>query len=58
MARCSPAYLLFSEAYTDEAATARALGWPVTEQLSHHLALITEPARVARSLRDLIAGLR
>jgi hypothetical protein len=52
------AYLLLSEAYADQAARARELGWPVTEQMSHHLALLTEPGRVAGSLRELIGQLR
>ena len=47
-------YLQLSEAYGDEAARARELGWPVSQMLSHHLALLTEPARVARELRQLI----
>jgi len=51
------AYLLLSEAYQDQAARARELGWPVTEQMSHHLALLTEPGRVAGSLRELIGQL-
>jgi hypothetical protein len=51
------AYLLLSEPYQDEAAQARDLGWPVAEQMSHHLGLLTEPARVAGSLRDLIGQL-
>ncbi len=52
------AYLQLSEAYEDQAAKARELGWPVIEQMSHHLALLTEPGRVAGSLRELIAQLR
>jgi hypothetical protein len=48
------AYLLLSEAYRDEAARAAELGWPVTQQMSHHLALLTEPGRVAGSLCELI----
>jgi Alpha/beta hydrolase family len=51
------AYLLWSEAYQDQAARARELGWPVAEQMSHHLALLTEPGRVAGSLRELISQL-
>lgn len=47
-------YLQLSEAYEDEAARARELGWPVRRHLSHHLALLTEPAQVARELRELI----
>jgi hypothetical protein len=48
------AYLLLSDAYLDEAARARELGWPVIEQMTHHLALLTEPGRVAGSVRKLI----
>jgi hypothetical protein len=48
------AYLLLSEAYQDQAAKARELGWPVTEQMTHHLALLTEPGPIAGSLRELI----
>jgi hypothetical protein len=51
------AYLLLSEAYQDEAARARELGWPVTEQASHHLALLTDPGLVAGSLHDLLGRL-
>jgi pimeloyl-ACP methyl ester carboxylesterase len=51
-APCS--YLQLSEAYEGEAARARGLGWPVRQLLSHHLALLTEPGRVARELRELI----
>jgi pimeloyl-ACP methyl ester carboxylesterase len=47
-------YLQLSEAYGDDAARARVLGWPVRQQLSHHLALLTAPGRVARELRELI----
>ncbi len=52
------AYLQLSEAYQDQAIRARERGWPVTEQMSHHLALLTEPGRVAGSLRELIGQLR
>jgi hypothetical protein len=51
------AYLQLSEAYQDQAATARARGWPVTRQMSHHLALVTEPGRVAESVYGLLARL-
>jgi pimeloyl-ACP methyl ester carboxylesterase len=47
------AYLQLSEAYEHEAARARELGWPVAEMLSHHLAMLTEPGRVAATLHDL-----
>jgi hypothetical protein len=52
------AYLQLSEAYEDQAAKARELGWPVIVQMSHHLAVLTEPGRVAGSLRELIGQLR
>jgi pimeloyl-ACP methyl ester carboxylesterase len=47
-------YLQLSEAYEDDAERARELGWPVREQLSHHLALLTEPGQVACGIRRLI----
>jgi hypothetical protein len=50
--------LQLSEAYQDEAARARELGWPVAEQLSHHLAPLTHSALVARSLHELLGQLR
>jgi pimeloyl-ACP methyl ester carboxylesterase len=49
----SGGYLQLSEAYEDEAARARELGWPVRQQLSHHLALLTEPGHVAREVLRL-----
>lgn len=52
------AYLQLSEAYEDEAAKARKLGWPVTLQPSHHLAPLTEPGRVAARLCELLDQLR
>jgi pimeloyl-ACP methyl ester carboxylesterase len=51
------AYLQLSEAYEHEAARVRERGWPVAELMSHHLAMLTEPGRVAGSLHDLIAQL-
>jgi hypothetical protein len=48
-------YLQLSEAYEDEAATARELGWPVRQQLSHHLGLLTESGQIARELRKFIS---
>jgi pimeloyl-ACP methyl ester carboxylesterase len=47
-------YLQLSAAYEDDAARARELGWPVRQQLSHHLALLTAPGQVAREVRKLI----
>lgn len=48
------AYLRLSEAYEDQAAAARELGWPVAERASHHLAPLTDSAMVAESLRELL----
>ena len=50
-------YLQLSEAYHDQAAQARELGWPVRVQLSHHLALLTQPGQVASEIRSLIGQL-
>jgi len=50
-------YLQLSEPYGDEAARARELGWPVSQLLSHHLALLTEPGQVARELVELTSRL-
>jgi hypothetical protein len=50
-------YLQLSEAYEGDAVRARELGWPVAVQLSHHLALLTEPGQVAREIRQLIGQL-
>jgi hypothetical protein len=52
-ARCG--YLRLSEAYDDQAALARDRGWPVTELDTHHLALLTEPGRVAAALLYLVS---
>jgi len=51
-------YLQLSEAYENQAATARELGWPVAERASHHLAPLTTPALVAESLRELLGQIR
>ncbi len=47
-------YIQLSEPYVGEAGRAHELGWPVRRMLSHHLALLTEPGRVAREVRELI----
>jgi hypothetical protein len=52
------AYLQLSEAYQDQAAAARELGWPVAERMSHHLAPLTHPGMVAESLHELLGQLR
>jgi hypothetical protein len=51
------AYLRLSEAYDGPAEQARALGWPVAQLDSHHLAPYTEPAGIADSLLGLLATL-
>ena len=52
------AYLQLSETYADQVAQARQLGWPVTQLVSHHLALLTDPALVAGSLHELLSQLQ
>jgi hypothetical protein len=52
----SGGYLQLGEAYEGGAAGARGLGWPVRRQLSHHLALLAEPGRVARGVSERPAG--
>lgn len=51
------AYLRLSEAYDEPAGQARALGWPVTDLDSHHLAPFTDPADVTDALLGLLARL-
>jgi len=51
------AYLQLSDAYEDQAAKARELGWPVTRWASHHLAPLTDPDLVTQSLRELLGQL-
>jgi hypothetical protein len=52
------AYLQLSDAYDDEAARAAELGWPVTKQLSHHLAVLTEPSLITEALLGWLPTLR
>jgi pimeloyl-ACP methyl ester carboxylesterase len=47
-------YLALSEAYQDDVARARALGWPVRELATHHLAAATDPDPVADALLGLL----
>src|SRR6266851_429775 len=49
--------LQLSQAYADQATRARELGWPVTEQVSHHLAPLTDAVTVAESLGQLVPAL-
>jgi hypothetical protein len=51
-------YLRLSDGYRDEAARARALGWPVVELPGHHLSMLTDPDVVAEALLDLADRLR
>ncbi len=55
--QASAAYLRLSAAYDGEADRARLLGWPVGEMDSHHLALVTDPERVASLLLELVAAM-
>jgi hypothetical protein len=51
-------YLRLGKAYDGEAARAAEKGWPVERAALHHLAIITEPDRVAVMLIDLSARLK
>lgn len=51
-------YLRLSQAYQEPAEAAKALGWPVTELVSHHLAMVTDPELVAGPLLDLVRQLQ
>ncbi len=52
--RCDAAYVRLSDAYESEAQAAERLNWPVVRDASHHLALLTDPARVAALLRMVL----
>ena len=47
------AFLLLSDGYRDDAATARAHGWPVVERMGGHLDIVNEPEMVAGELIDI-----
>jgi hypothetical protein len=47
------AYLLFSEAYEDQAAEAERRGWPVRTTWGQHLHQVVDPAAVASALLEL-----
>lgn len=46
-------YLLFSDAYRQQAQEAGALGWPVIELPGQHLHMLVDPAGVAAAIMDL-----
>lgn len=52
--KCPAAYVRLSDAYESEARAAERLNWPVVREPLHHLALLTDPARVAASLRTVL----
>jgi hypothetical protein len=51
-------YLRLSEAYQEPAEQAKALGWPVIELASHHLAVVTDPEHVVGPLLNLVRRLQ
>jgi Alpha/beta hydrolase family len=53
-ARC--AFLQLSAAYAREAGDAAAMGWPVRRESIDHLAMLTQPERIASALRHLLRG--
>jgi len=52
-ARLPAAYLRLSEAYEAEATQAELRGWPVRRTRLHHLAMASDPDKVAAFLKDL-----
>jgi hypothetical protein len=52
---CPAAYLVFSEAYQQQARSAAARGWPVRELPGEHLHMLLRPAEVAAALTSLSA---
>lgn len=48
------AYLLLSDSYQDNAGEAERLGWRVEHEPSHHLAMLTEPERIADALIHIV----
>jgi hypothetical protein len=51
------AYLQLSDGYQTEADAASQLGWKLAREPSHHLAMITEPDKVAAALHRLLESL-
>ena len=51
--RCG--YVLFNEAYRQEALDARARGWPVREVKGEHLHMLVDPAATAGAITDVSA---
>lgn len=51
------AYLRLSDAYREPAERARALGWPVAELATHHLAMLSHPELLLGPLLDLVRRL-
>jgi pimeloyl-ACP methyl ester carboxylesterase len=47
------AFRLLSEPYREDAARARALGWPVVDRLGGHLDIVNDPGGIARTIADL-----
>ena len=47
------AYLRLSDAYVAEADAAAGLGWTVRREAMHHLAMLTDPAKLAAILLDV-----
>jgi hypothetical protein len=56
-ARLPAAYLRLSRAYEDAAAEAEQRGWRVRRLETHHLAMVSEPDKVAAMLGELAASL-
>jgi len=55
---CAAAYLVFSEAYRQEAGQAVRAGWPVRELPGEHLHMLVSPGEVAAAITSLAAEAR
>jgi hypothetical protein len=51
----APAYVQLSAAYAEPAVEAQASGWPIERLSADHLATLTRPGEVARTMRDAAA---
>jgi hypothetical protein len=48
------AFVLLSESYRQDAATAASMGWPTIERLGTHLDVVNHPDRVAQTLTEFL----
>jgi hypothetical protein len=49
-------YVVFNDAYQEEALDARARGWPVREVKGEHLHMLVDPAATASAIKTVSAS--